>query len=145
MTNPQRYSMPLSPSSHFPEAQNHQFSQSSADRMSPSSALLQDLLREKKASQHARRTSHQSDYATYERQVQSSPIAPPAVNQPRKASDRRTSGYAAPKEMGLREMEEVRRPCSNCRNVMLTYRIVHFQDQQAKLRLKARDLPSAST
>lgn len=75
--------------------------------MNPSSALLQDLLREKKASQHARRTSHRSDHTAYERQVQSSPIAPSAAGEASKSSDRRISGNTAPKEMGLREMEEV--------------------------------------
>ncbi|KAL8757649.1 MAG: hypothetical protein Q9199_002074 [Rusavskia elegans] len=70
--------------------------------MNPSSALLQDLLREKKASHRASRIS-ENDNATYERQVQSSPIGPSAAS---KSHSRRTSGLTVPKEMGLREMEE---------------------------------------
>ncbi|KAL8978603.1 MAG: hypothetical protein Q9205_005852 [Flavoplaca limonia] len=70
--------------------------------MNPSSGLLQDLLREKKASQ---RTSHISEHdsVTYDRQVQSSPIGPSAASKPH---SRRASGLTGPKEMGLREMEE---------------------------------------
>ncbi|KAI4249530.1 MAG: hypothetical protein L6R42_008945, partial [Xanthoria sp. 1 TBL-2021] len=70
--------------------------------MNPSSALLQDLLREKKASHRASRIS-ENDNATYERQVQSSPIGPSAAS---KSHSRRTSGLTVPREMGLREMEE---------------------------------------
>lgn len=70
--------------------------------MNPSSALLQDLLRERKASQRASRIS---ENASYERQVQSSPIGPSAAS---KTHSRKTSGLTVPKEMGLREMEEVK-------------------------------------
>ncbi|KAL8845769.1 MAG: hypothetical protein Q9221_009092 [Calogaya cf. arnoldii] len=70
--------------------------------MNPSSTLLQDLLRERKASQRASRIS-ETDNATYERQTQSSPIGPSAANKPR---PRRSSGMTVPKNMGLREMEE---------------------------------------
>lgn len=70
--------------------------------MNPSSALLQDLLRERKASQRASRIS---ENAFYERQVQSSPIGPSAAS---KTHSRKTSGLTVPKEMGLREMEEVK-------------------------------------
>lgn len=109
MPNRERYSMPPTQSllGQSPEISDHQVSQSSADKMNPSSPLLQGLLREKKASQHARRASHQSDFATYERQVQSSPMGPSAASRDNGSSNRRISGHAAPNEMGLREMEEV--------------------------------------
>ncbi|KAL8901412.1 MAG: hypothetical protein Q9192_000563 [Flavoplaca navasiana] len=70
--------------------------------MNPSSGLLQDLLREKKASQRASHIS-EHDSVTHDRQVQSSPIGPSAASKPH---SRRASGLTGPKEMGLREMEE---------------------------------------
>ncbi|KAL8710688.1 MAG: hypothetical protein Q9220_004706 [cf. Caloplaca sp. 1 TL-2023] len=73
--------------------------------MNPSSALLQDLLREKKASQRASTISG-SDLAMDGRQVQSSPIAPPAVGRASKSGARRSSGLSKPNEMGVREMAE---------------------------------------
>lgn len=97
--------------------------------MNPSSALLQDLLRERKASQHAQHTNRQqSEYAAYERQIQSSPIRASGARQVSDSSNRRTSGYTAPMEMGLREMEEVRFSCLNCGGSRLTHSLVHFQD-----------------
>lgn len=113
MTTTHRYSTSLSYRPRSSEGQDPQNIHSTADKMNPSSELLQDLLREKKASQHARRMSQQSDYAASERQIQSSPIGPPGARQVSNPSNRRTSGYTAPKEMGLREMEEVNRPL-NC-------------------------------
>ncbi|KAL8647349.1 MAG: hypothetical protein Q9210_005616 [Variospora velana] len=114
------------------EIPDHPDSPTSADRMSPSSVLLQDLLREKKASQHARRTSHQSDHNAYDRQVQSSPIAPSAAGQASKSSDRRVSGNTAPKEMGLREMEEI-----NTQNFDLKLEVFHRRKRSEALEAKA--------
>ncbi|KAL8951597.1 MAG: hypothetical protein Q9222_002452 [Ikaeria aurantiellina] len=73
--------------------------------MNPSSALLQDLLREKKASQRASIT-RESDLSMNGRQVQSSPIAPPATGRPCRSDARRSSRLSKPNEMGIREMEE---------------------------------------
>ncbi|KAL8934132.1 MAG: hypothetical protein Q9216_006058 [Gyalolechia sp. 2 TL-2023] len=88
----------------LPEPPHQQSPHPTPDGMNPSSALLQDLLREKKAAQHARRMS-ESEQSNYERQVQSSPLAPSMASHSA-AGNRRSSAYAAPKEMGLREMEE---------------------------------------
>ncbi|KAI4287011.1 MAG: hypothetical protein L6R35_003730 [Caloplaca aegaea] len=118
------------------EIPDHPDSPTSADKMSPSSALLQDLLREKKASQHARRTSHQSDHNAYDRQVQSSPIAPSAAGQASKSSDRRVSGNAAPKEMGLREMEEYISKI-NTQNFDLKLEVFHRRKRSEALEAKA--------
>ena len=103
MSNSRRYSTQtthFTPASDISDYQDHHMFTST---MNPSSGLLQDLLREKKASQ---RTSHISEHdsVTYDRQVQSSPIGPSAASKPH---SRRASGLTGPKEMGLREMEEV--------------------------------------
>ncbi|KAL8803866.1 MAG: hypothetical protein Q9182_002922 [Xanthomendoza sp. 2 TL-2023] len=81
----------------------HQDQQSFSSKPRPSSVLLQDLLREKKASQRVSRISECENAAMKERQVQSSPIGPSAVG---KTQSRRISGPAVPKDMGVREMEE---------------------------------------
>lgn len=79
---------------------------------SPSSALLQDLLREKKSSHQKRHQSRRipSDNGYDDRPVQSSPIAPPNKDV-YPDTERRTSigagGSGRPKEMGAREMDEV--------------------------------------
>lgn len=119
MNNSKRCSMPLSYSQNFLETSSQRIPHPTADGMIPSSELLQDLLREKKAAQHARRTSL-SEQAAYERQVQSSPLASSMANQADKSTDRRTSGYTAPKEMGLREMEDVKPLLIPLRYMMLT-------------------------
>ncbi len=100
--------------------------------MNPSSALLQDLLRERKASQRANRIS-ENDNASYERQVQSSPIGPSAAS---KTHTRKTSGLTVPKEMGLREMEEVKFQALK-KQRQANKNLVRFQAQQAELRLEA--------
>ncbi|CAO1604657.1 hypothetical protein XANCAGTX0491_008200 [Xanthoria calcicola] len=100
MSTTRRYSTQTSRFTQSSEASDRQHSHSSAANMNPSSALLQDLLRERKASQRASRIS---ENASYERQVQSSPIGPSAAS---KTHSRKTSGLTVPKEMGLREMEE---------------------------------------
>ncbi|KAI4108076.1 MAG: hypothetical protein LQ339_002348 [Xanthoria mediterranea] len=102
MSTTRRYSTQTSRFTHSSEASDRQHSHSSSANMNPSSALLQDLLRERKASQRASRIS-ENDNASYERQVQSSPIGPSAAS---KTHARKTSGLTVPKEMGLREMEE---------------------------------------
>ncbi|KAL8811453.1 MAG: hypothetical protein Q9223_007529 [Gallowayella weberi] len=81
----------------------HQGQQSFSGNSRPSSALLQDLLREKKASKRASRISECEDGPINERQVQSSPIGPSAVG---RTQSRRISSSTVPKEMGVRGMEE---------------------------------------
>ncbi|KAI4177634.1 MAG: hypothetical protein LQ348_005769 [Seirophora lacunosa] len=134
MTNPNRYSMPLQDRQHS-DIPEHQDSPTNPTTMNPSSALLQDLLREKKASQHARRTSHRSDHTAYERQVQSSPIAPSAAGEASKSSDRRISGNTAPKEMGLREMEEYISKI-NKQNFDLKLELFHRRQRNEALEVK---------
>ena len=69
----------------------------------PTSALLQDLLREKKAqSQRAKRTYDPAN----DREIQSSPIAAMSPRDRLDAHSRRDSGVGIRKEMGLKEMEE---------------------------------------
>jgi D-serine deaminase-like pyridoxal phosphate-dependent protein len=87
----------------------------------PASALLQDLLRERKA--ESRRTSHARNVMTDQpharmsgsifddREVQSSPMMLTGGRAERRG-ERRASGHtgrviSTPKEMGVREMEEV--------------------------------------
>ncbi|KAL8742613.1 MAG: hypothetical protein Q9184_008225, partial [Pyrenodesmia sp. 2 TL-2023] len=104
--------------------------------MNPSSELLQDLLREKKASQHARRMSQQSGYTTSERQIQSSPIGSQGPRQVSSSSNRRTSGYTGPKEMGVREMEEYISKI-NKQNFDLKLEIFHRRQRSEALEAKA--------
>lgn len=85
------------------------------------STLLQDLLREKKA--ESRRLSRKLDadsqsssaasHGIDPREVQSSPLAPVGGRSENPKSSRRVSGMptrsiSMPKEMGVREIEEVR-------------------------------------
>ncbi|KAL8678119.1 MAG: hypothetical protein Q9186_005490 [Xanthomendoza sp. 1 TL-2023] len=92
--------------SHFRQpslSPRHQDQHSFSNTTSPSSALLQDLLREKKSSHRVSRISEREDSNMNESQVQSSPIGPSAASKPQ---SRRISGSTVPKGMGLREMEE---------------------------------------
>ncbi|KAL8894289.1 MAG: hypothetical protein Q9207_008523 [Kuettlingeria erythrocarpa] len=136
MTTTHRYSTSLSYRPRSSQGQDHQDTQSTADKMNPSSELLQDLLREKKASQHARRMSQQSGYAASERQIQSSPIGPPGARQVSNPSNRRTSGYTAPKEMGLREMEEYISKI-NKQNFDLKLEVFHRRQRSEALEARA--------
>ena len=89
----------------------------------PASALLQGLLREKKAEN--RRLSRVTDtdprrgtspgIVFDDRDVQSSPVPPPSRDGGNATHARRTSAYggrdlSAPKGMGMREMEQVSHP-----------------------------------
>ncbi|KAL8769307.1 MAG: hypothetical protein Q9209_004689 [Squamulea sp. 1 TL-2023] len=100
--------------------------------MEPSSALLQDLLREKKASKRVSRISEFND-AINERQVQSSPIGPSV---PSKSHSRRISGLTIPKDMGLREMEEYISKL-NKQNFDLKLEIFHRRQRTDALEMKA--------
>lgn len=86
----------------------------------PTSSLLQDLVREKKAqTQRVPRTydpnGQRSDgqgSALDTRAIQSSPLAPTTTRDRANTKERRTSAVggrdaSAPKEMGVREMEQV--------------------------------------
>ncbi|KAL8720149.1 MAG: hypothetical protein Q9225_002964 [Loekoesia sp. 1 TL-2023] len=137
MANSKRYSMPPSYSQKLPETSSQRIPQPTADGMNPSSELLQDLLREKKAAQHARRTSL-SEQVAYERQVQSSPIASSTANQADKSTNRRTSGYTAPKEMGLREMEDYISKI-NKQNFDLKLEVFHRRQRSEALEAKAKN------
>ncbi|KAL8838517.1 MAG: hypothetical protein Q9170_002097 [Blastenia crenularia] len=128
--------MPPPHSPQVPETLRQQTQQESANGMNPPSALLQDLLREKKAAQHARRTS-QSEQASYEREVQSSPIAPSIANQVDKSNNRRASGNVAPKEMGLREMEDYISKI-NKQNFDLKLELFHRRQRTDALEAKAK-------
>ena len=76
----------------------------------PTSALLQDLLREKKAqSQRAKKThdpAHGQKNGLDDREIQSSPIAATSPRDRLDAHSRRDSGLGIRKEMGLKEMQE---------------------------------------
>ena len=76
----------------------------------PTSALLQDLLREKKAqSQRAKKTHDPANgqkNALGDREIQSSPIAAMSPRDRLDAHSRRDSGVGIRKEMGLKEMQE---------------------------------------
>ena len=80
-----------------------------ASYVNSGSILLKDMLREKKAQMH-RQTSGQRN-GLDNRNIQSSPIAPVSRRDTSSSSTRRSSGMrsaSGPKEMGVREMEEVR-------------------------------------
>ena len=76
----------------------------------PTSALLQDLLREKKAqSQRAKKTHDPANgqkNGLDDREVQSSPIAAMSPRDRLDAHSRRDSGVGIRKDMGLKEMQE---------------------------------------
>ena len=76
----------------------------------PTSALLQDLLREKKAlSQRAKKTHDPANgqkNGLDDREIQSSPIAAMSPRDRLDAHSRRDSGVGIRKEMGLKEMQE---------------------------------------
>ena len=76
----------------------------------PTSALLQDMLREKKAqSQRAKKTCDPANgqkNALDDREIQSSPIAAMSPRDRLDAHSRRDSGVGIRKEMGLKEMQE---------------------------------------
>ena len=79
-----------------------------ASYVNSGSILLKDMLREKKAQMH-RQTSGQRN-GLDNRNIQSSPIAPVSRRDTSSSSTRRSSGMrsgSGPKEMGVREMEEV--------------------------------------
>ncbi|KAI4172617.1 MAG: hypothetical protein LQ343_003464 [Gyalolechia ehrenbergii] len=118
----------------LPEPPDRPSPRPTADGMNPSSALLQDLLREKKAAQHARRMS-ESQQSAYGRQVQSSPLAPSMANH-FDPTNRRTSAYTAPKEMGLREMEEYISKI-NKQNFDLKLEVFHRRQRNEALEAKA--------
>ncbi|KAL8933394.1 MAG: hypothetical protein Q9211_005804 [Gyalolechia sp. 1 TL-2023] len=133
MTNSKSSSVPLHPRQ-LPDPPHQQSPRPTADGMNPPSALLQDLLREKKAAQHARRMSETEQFA-YKRQVQSSPLAPSMPNRVDTAH-RRTSTYTAPKEMGLREMEEYISKI-NKQNFDLKLEVFHRRQRNEALEAKA--------
>ncbi|KAL8926340.1 MAG: hypothetical protein Q9172_001849 [Xanthocarpia lactea] len=108
--------------------------------MNPSSAYLQDLLRERKASQRAGRINEQNN-TNNERQVQSSPIGPSAASKPQ---SRRISGSMVPKEMGLREMEEYLSKL-NKQNFDLKLEIFHRRQRTDALEVKAARLDELET
>ena len=103
MSDNRRYSIQLPHLTQSSEPSDHLDSRSFVGNMNPSSAYLQDLLRERKASQRASHIKEQNN-TNSERQVQSSPIGPSAASKPQ---PRKISGSMVPKEMGLREMEDV--------------------------------------
>ena len=76
----------------------------------PSSALLQDLLREKKAQSQRAKKTHDAFNGQKNgldgREVQSSPIAAISPRDRLDAHSRRDSGVGIRKEMGLKEMQE---------------------------------------
>ena len=80
-----------------------------ASYVNSGSILLKDMLREKKAQMH-RQTSGQRN-GLDNRNIQSSPIPPMSRRDASSSSGRRSSGMrigSGPKEMGVREMEDVR-------------------------------------
>ena len=95
--------------------QNHS---ETSRNLTPSSALLHGLLRDKKAEN--RRVSKVSDLEASNinevcdsREIQSSPLGPMALRPERTRKSRAATGLevrsvSVPKEMGLREMEDVR-------------------------------------
>ena len=80
-----------------------------ASYVNSGSILLKDMLREKKAQMHRQTSGQRSGLDN--RNIQSSPIAPTSRRDTSSSSTRRSSGMrsgSGPKEMGVREMEEVR-------------------------------------
>ncbi|KAI9870246.1 MAG: hypothetical protein M1830_004487, partial [Pleopsidium flavum] len=116
--------------------------------ITPSSALLQDLLREKKAqSHHLRKVSHNhttnkpdNGLAIDGRQVQSSPQGPLQHREITAKQRRRASGIGAldgavPKEMGAREMNEYISKI-NKQNFDLKLELFHRRERAATLERK---------
>ncbi|MCJ1391516.1 hypothetical protein MMC18_004380 [Xylographa bjoerkii] len=119
--------------------QNH----SEASRiLTPSSSLLQDRLREKKAEKRRMNKmlgleSSDTDIACSPREIQSSPFGPIIARTEKTQNSRRPSGLglrsvSVPKEMGLREMEEYFSKITKL-NFDLKLEIVHRRQQTLAL------------
>ncbi|KAL8741092.1 MAG: hypothetical protein Q9190_006268 [Brigantiaea leucoxantha] len=115
-----------------------------AHNRNPSSALLQDLLREKKASRHAQqqavnRTASGGSDSSGLRAIQSSPLAPRNFNNAAHDRDRRSSGFAqsasTAKDMGLREAEDYVSKLSK-QNFDLKLELYHRRQRNDELEAK---------
>ncbi|KAL2040837.1 hypothetical protein N7G274_006295 [Stereocaulon virgatum] len=115
----------------------------------PGSALLQDMLREKKA--QTQRTHKPYDSASQSNvrkngpddgNIQSSPLASVTGRERSGASGRRNSG--APKEMGLREMEEHISKI-NKQNFDLKLELFHRRQRNEELEVKVEKMDTLET
>lgn len=110
------------------------------------SALLQDLLREKKAQTRRNNSftgSRPQRHDLESRALQSSPLAPPTARERPNPSRRRSSAVvtkdaSVPNEMGLRETDQVIYPAVNLfhrsTDELMVVETVHVQIEEAKLR-----------
>ena len=110
-----------------------------ASYVNSGSILLKDMLREKKAQMH-RQTSGQRN-ALDSRNIQSSPIPPMSRRDASSSSARRSSGMrigSGPKEMGVREMEDVRtvRLPANIVADLCGQHVSHIKNQNFDLKLE---------
>lgn len=121
------------------------------------SALLQDLLREKKAQTRRNDSFTGSRPQRHEletRALQISPLAAPAARERPNPSRRRSNAVAAkdasvPNEMGLRETDEVNFPAFNLfqrsTDELMVVETVHVEIEEAKLRSQIRTIPPSPT
>ena len=110
-----------------------------ASYVNSGSILLKDMLREKKAQMH-RQTSGQRNVLD-NRNIQSSPIPPMSRRDASTSSGRRSSGMrigSGPKEMGVREMEDVRsvRLPTNIIADLCGQHVSHIKNQNFDLKLE---------
>lgn len=110
-----------------------------ASYVNSGSILLKDMLREKKAQMH-RQTSGQRNVLD-NRNIQSSPIPPMSRRDASSSSGRRSSGMrigSGPKEMGVREMEDVRtvRLPTNIVADLCGQHVSHIKNQNFDLKLE---------
>ena len=110
-----------------------------ASYVNSGSILLKDMLKEKKAQMH-RQTSGQRNVLDT-RNIQSSPIPPMSRRDASSSSGRRSSGMrvgSGPKEMGVREMEDVRtvRLPTNIVADLCGQHVSHIKNQNFDLKLE---------
>ena len=140
-------------------ADNHEhLSIESTRSPAPTSTILQDLLREKKAQSHRVNKTYNVDsreprrrFSEFDtREVQSSPLAASNAPKAQAKHNRRVSGMgtrnsSGTKEMGAREMDEVTHRYPLHLPALRSLSLVCLQDQQAKLRSQARVIPTSTT
>ena len=131
-----------------PSLESQQLSPNPTTSAAPTSTLLQDLLREKRAQTRiqpdsSRKTSRQSN-AFDGRDIQSSPIGPVSPMDGHTRQSRRSSGFGlkglgVSKEMGVRETEEVRcltAPSHLCSAYVVAQHISKINKQNFDLKLE---------
>lgn len=114
--------------------------------VNPTSTILQGLIKEQRATRGSRKIvpqlSEDVDHTPTSQSHSQSHENSPSEKQ-RRNNSFASSGLKQPRDMGIREMDQVCTPDLPCNDqCLMTTSIVCVQNEQAKLRLEARDLSS---